>query len=41
MIAVGAGKLLVRRVPIRMVHLVTGALFAVFALLAAISAITA
>jgi putative Ca2+/H+ antiporter (TMEM165/GDT1 family) len=39
-IAVGAGKLLVRRAPVRVVHRVTGGLFAVLALLAAISAIT-
>ena len=39
-IAVGAGKLLVRRVPVRIVHRVTGGLFAVLAVLAAISAIT-
>jgi putative Ca2+/H+ antiporter (TMEM165/GDT1 family) len=39
-IAVGAGQLLVRRVPVRIVHRVTGGLFAVLALLAAISAIT-
>ena len=38
-IAVGAGKLLVRRVPVRIVHRVTGGLFAVLALLAASNAI--
>ena len=38
-IAVGAGKLLVRRVPVRIVHRVAGGLFAVLALLAASNAI--
>ena len=38
-IAVGAGRLLVRRVPVRIVHRVTGGLFAVLALLAASNAI--
>jgi putative Ca2+/H+ antiporter (TMEM165/GDT1 family) len=38
-IAVGAGKLLVRRVPVRIVHRVTGGLFAALALLAASNAI--
>ena len=38
-IAVGAGKLQVRPVPVRIVQRVTGGLFAVLALLAAISAI--
>lgn len=38
-IAVVAGRLIVRRVPVRMVHRVAGVLFAVFALIAAVGAI--
>jgi putative Ca2+/H+ antiporter (TMEM165/GDT1 family) len=38
-LAVGAGKLLVRRVPVRIVHRVAGLLFAGFAVVAAVSAI--
>jgi Ca2+/H+ antiporter, TMEM165/GDT1 family len=39
-IAVGAGKLLIRRVPVRIVHRVTGGVFAVFAVGAVIGAVT-
>jgi putative Ca2+/H+ antiporter (TMEM165/GDT1 family) len=38
-IAVGAGKLLVRRVPLRIVHRVAGGLFAVLAGLAVVEAV--
>lgn len=38
-VAVGAGKFIVRRVPVRIVHRVAGVLFAVFAVIAAVSAI--
>jgi Ca2+/H+ antiporter, TMEM165/GDT1 family len=38
-VAVGAGKLIVRRVPVRVVHRVAGVLFALFAAIAAVSAI--
>jgi putative Ca2+/H+ antiporter (TMEM165/GDT1 family) len=38
-LAVVAGKLVVRRVPLHLVHRVAGALFAVFAVLAAVAAI--
>jgi putative Ca2+/H+ antiporter (TMEM165/GDT1 family) len=38
-IAVIAGRLIVRRVPVRMVHRVAGVLFAVFAVIAAVGAI--
>lgn len=38
-IGVIAGRLIVRRVPVRMVHRVAGVLFAVFALIAAVGAI--
>lgn len=38
-IAVIAGRLIVRRVPVRMVHRVAGALFAVFAAIAAVGAV--
>jgi putative Ca2+/H+ antiporter (TMEM165/GDT1 family) len=37
-VAVVAGKLVVRRVPLRLVHRVAGAVFAVFAVLAAVAA---
>jgi putative Ca2+/H+ antiporter (TMEM165/GDT1 family) len=39
-IAVGAGKLLIRRVPVRIVHRVTGGVFVVFAVVAVIGAVT-
>jgi putative Ca2+/H+ antiporter (TMEM165/GDT1 family) len=38
-IAVVAGRLIVRRVPVRMVHRVAGVLFAVFAVVAAVGAV--
>jgi putative Ca2+/H+ antiporter (TMEM165/GDT1 family) len=37
-VAAGAGKLIIRRVPLRLVHRVAGAVFAVFAIFAAIAA---
>jgi Ca2+/H+ antiporter, TMEM165/GDT1 family len=39
-LAVGVGKVIVRRVPLRLVHRVAGGLFAVFAIFAAIAAAT-
>jgi putative Ca2+/H+ antiporter (TMEM165/GDT1 family) len=39
-IAIAAGKLVVRRIPLRLVHRAAGVLFGVFAVLAAVAAIT-
>jgi putative Ca2+/H+ antiporter (TMEM165/GDT1 family) len=39
-IAVLAGRIVVRRVPLRLVHRVAGVLFAAFAVLAAVAAMT-
>jgi Ca2+/H+ antiporter, TMEM165/GDT1 family len=38
-VAVIAGRLIVRRVPVRMVHRVAGVVFAVFAVIAAVGAV--